>query len=87
MNVEQLITHYGYITVLIGAFLEGETIVIIAGFAAQSENIEQSVISGVYVHSLAADLLVDKFTEYGYTAKDISNKLPDAIRFLRNTFA
>ncbi len=60
---------------------------VIAGFAAQSEDIELAVVCGVYVHSLAADLLVKKYTEYGYTAKDISGKLPNAIRFLRDTFA
>ena len=60
---------------------------VIAGFAAQSKDIEKAVIAGVYIHSLAADLLVKKYTEYGYTAKDIITKLPDAIRFLRKTFA
>ena len=32
MNLEEVVTHYGYIGILIGTFLEGETILIIAGF-------------------------------------------------------
>jgi membrane protein DedA with SNARE-associated domain len=35
MSVEQLITQYGYFALLIGTFLEGETIVVIAGVLAQ----------------------------------------------------
>ncbi|MEK6799775.1 MAG: DedA family protein [Planctomycetota bacterium] len=34
MTLESLITTYGYWALLIGAFLEGETIVVLAGFAA-----------------------------------------------------
>ncbi len=34
MELQTLITHFGYLAVLIGTFLEGETILIIAGFAA-----------------------------------------------------
>ena len=30
MTLEQLLTHYGYVVLLLGTFLEGETIVIIA---------------------------------------------------------
>ncbi len=59
----------------------------LAGLISQSKNIEQAVISGVYMHSLAADLLLKKFTEYGYTASDILNNLPQAINFLRKSFA
>lgn len=33
MNLEQLITDYGYLAVLLVTFIEGETIVILAGFA------------------------------------------------------
>ncbi len=34
MSTEQLISHYGYLAIVLGTFLEGETIVIIAGFLA-----------------------------------------------------
>jgi len=58
---------------------------VLAGILAQTDNIEQAIISGVYIHSLAADLLVEKSTEYGYTATDISNNLPAAIKFLKDS--
>ena len=60
---------------------------IISGFLAQLKDIETSVITGVYLHSLSADLLVKKFTELSYTASDIMENLPNAIRFLRKSFA
>lgn len=34
MTVEALIQHYGYAAVLVGTFLEGETILVLGGFAA-----------------------------------------------------
>ena len=60
---------------------------IISGFLAQLKDIEASVITGVYLHSLSADLLIKKFTEYSYTASDIMDNLPNAIKFLRRSFA
>ncbi|MDO8549195.1 MAG: NAD(P)H-hydrate dehydratase [Ignavibacteria bacterium] len=60
---------------------------VIAGLISQLKNIEDALIAAVYLHSLAADLLLKKFTEYGYTASDISDNLPDAIKFLRKSFA
>jgi NAD(P)H-hydrate epimerase len=59
----------------------------IAGLFSQIKNPESAAIAGVYLHSLAADLLLRKYTEFGYTAEDIINKLPGAIKFLRNSFA
>jgi NAD(P)H-hydrate epimerase len=58
---------------------------ILAGFIAQSGLIEESVIAGVYLHSLAADLLLKDYTEYSFTASDIINKLPYAIKFIRKS--
>jgi len=58
---------------------------ILAGFIAQSETIEEAVIAGVYLHSLAADLLLKDYTEYGFTATDIINKMPSAIKFIRKS--
>jgi NAD(P)H-hydrate epimerase len=57
----------------------------IAGLFSQIKNPEKAAIAGVYLHSLAADLLLRKYTEFGYTAEDIINKLPGAIKFLRNS--
>lgn len=58
---------------------------VLAGLIAQSKEIEKSIIAGVYIHSLAADLLLKDYTEYGYTAENIVNNLPFAIKFLRNS--
>ena len=59
---------------------------VLAGFVSQQKDIEKAVICGVYIHSLAADLLLNDFTEYGYTAEDIIHNLPKAIKFLRKSF-
>lgn len=58
----------------------------IAGLLAQSNNIEETLISAVYIHSLAADLLLSEYGEYGITAELISKNLGKAITFLRKTF-
>jgi ADP-dependent NAD(P)H-hydrate dehydratase / NAD(P)H-hydrate epimerase len=60
---------------------------VIAGLFAQIKNAEDSSICGVYLHSLTADLLKDKLTEYSYTASDIINYLYESIKFLRKSFA
>lgn len=57
----------------------------IASLVAQSKNIEKSIISSVYLHSLSADLLLDEKTEFGLTARDILNNLPKTIKFLRDS--
>ena len=59
---------------------------VIASFIAQKKNLEEAIVSAVYIHSLSADLLLNKFTEYGYTAADISKNISSAIKFLRRTF-
>ncbi len=60
---------------------------ILSGLIAQQKLIESSVITGVYLHSLSADLLLKDFTEYSYTAEDIINNIAKAIKFLRNSLA
>ncbi len=59
---------------------------VLAGFLSQQKNIEKALICGTYIHSLAADLLLNSFTEFGYTAEDIMRNLPKAIKFLRKSF-
>ena len=59
---------------------------VIAGFLAQSDSIEDAVIAAVYLHSLSADLLMYEMTEYGFTATEIMENLPYAIKFIRDTF-
>jgi len=58
---------------------------VIAGFLSQVKDIEKALISGVYIHSLAADLLIEKYTELGFTATDLMNNIPSAIRSLGNS--
>lgn len=59
---------------------------VIAGFLAQSENIEEALISAVYIHSLTADLLLEEKTEYGYTSEDLIEGIPYAIKFILKSF-
>ena len=58
---------------------------VIASLAAQKESIEESVVASVYLHSLSADLLLNEYSEFGFTASDIINNLPKSIIFLRNS--
>lgn len=55
---------------------------VLAGLIAQGKDLENALIAGIYIHSLAADLLLPKYTEYGFTAVDIINNLPKAIKYL-----
>lgn len=57
---------------------------VIGGLLAQNKNREQSVISGVYIHSFNADLLAEKLTEYGFSAIDQIKNLPKTIKFLND---
>lgn len=58
MVLEQLITTYGYWAVLAGTFLEGETILILGGFAAHQGYLAlQWVILAAFTGSLCGDQL------------------------------
>jgi NAD(P)H-hydrate epimerase len=58
---------------------------VIAGFLSQTKSFEDSLMSGVYLHSFAADLLKEEKTEFGYTSTDLLEKLPFAIKFIKNS--
>ncbi len=58
---------------------------VLAGMLSQSNEIESAVTAGVYLHSLSADLLLKDRTEFGFTATDITDNLPSAIKFIRNS--
>ena len=58
---------------------------VISGLSAISHDFEKSIISAVYLHSLSADLLLDKYSEYGITPTLIMDNLHNAIKFLRNS--
>ncbi len=58
---------------------------VIASFVAQTNEIESSIISAVYLHSLSADLLLQSETEFGIDAEKVSANLSNAIKFLRKS--
>jgi membrane protein DedA with SNARE-associated domain len=58
MNLESFVQTYGYLAVLVGTFLEGETILVLAGFAAHQGYMKLPwVILAVFVGSLSGDQL------------------------------
>jgi len=44
MNLESIIEAYGYAAILVGTFLEGETILILGGFVAHGRNLLEKAI-------------------------------------------
>jgi NAD(P)H-hydrate epimerase len=58
---------------------------VIAGLYSQIKNSEDASVCGVYLHSLTADLLMEKMTEFSYSAGDISDYLFESIKFLRDS--
>ena len=58
MDLSSLIEHYGYAAILIGTFLEGETILVLAGLAAHQGYLVLSwVILAAFAGSLCGDQL------------------------------
>ena len=57
---------------------------VIAGFLSQSHDIQNALISGVYIHSFAADILAKSRTELGFMAHDLINILPSALRQIKS---
>ncbi len=60
---------------------------VIAGILAQSKNLIQSALSGVYIHGLSADLLEVKNTQYGLMSSELMKNIPNSFKFLRGSFA
>ena len=58
---------------------------IIAGLLSQNKDTEAAAISGVYIHSLSSDLLLNEKPISNYVASDIMNNYPSAIRFLEGS--
>lgn len=54
----------------------------IAGLLAQQNDIEKAVVTAVYLHSLAADILAEKRTKLDIVASDIQDYIPQTIKFL-----
>jgi membrane protein DedA with SNARE-associated domain len=56
--VEHFLEHFGYLAVLFGSFLEGETVVVVAGYAARRGYLSLSwVILAAFFGSVAGDQL------------------------------
>lgn len=56
--IESLIRHYGYLTILVGTFLEGETILVLGGLAAHRGLLWlPGVMACAFAGSLASDQL------------------------------
>jgi membrane protein DedA with SNARE-associated domain len=56
MTLEYLVSHYGYVALFIGVFLEGETLLILAGIAAHLGHLNLTwVILDAFAGSLAGD--------------------------------
>ncbi|MBU1100839.1 MAG: NAD(P)H-hydrate dehydratase [Bacteroidetes bacterium] len=59
---------------------------VLAGLACQQNDLGASAIAGVYIHGMAADLLMNEKTIYGFTAIDLLEKIPYAIKTLIDSF-
>lgn len=57
----------------------------IAGMLSQQNDIEKAVVTAVYLHSLAADILIEKRSKLDILATDIQNYIPQTIKFLENS--
>jgi len=58
MSLESLVEHYGYLAIFIGTFLEGETIVVLAGFLAHRGYLTlEWVIACAFIGTYAGDQL------------------------------
>jgi membrane protein DedA with SNARE-associated domain len=58
MSLESMVQTYGYVVVLVGTFLEGETVLVLGGFAAHLGYMKlPGVILAAFVGSLSGDQL------------------------------
>ena len=56
MSLEELVANYGYLAIVIGTFLEGETILVLGGFAAHRGFLELPwVMLCAFLGSMAGD--------------------------------
>lgn len=58
---------------------------VIGGLLAQGYSPLDSCRAGVYIHGLAGDLVSEKMYKYGYTASELADFIPFAIRSLDKT--
>ena len=58
MSLQSIVEHYGYLAILIGTFLEGETIVVIAGFLAHRGYLQlEWIIACAFIGTYIGDQL------------------------------
>ena len=58
MTLESIVEHYGYLAIFVGTFLEGETIVILAGFLSHRGYLNlEWVIASAFIGTYAGDQL------------------------------
>jgi membrane protein DedA with SNARE-associated domain len=58
VTIEQIVAQYGYSAIIVGTFLEGETILIVAGFAAHQGYLKLSwVMLAAFIGSFTGDQL------------------------------
>jgi membrane protein DedA with SNARE-associated domain len=75
MTIESLVQEFGYLAVFIGTFLEGETILVVAGFAAYEAYLELPwVIVTAFFGSLFGDQLY--FFIGRYKGRSLLNRYP-----------
>lgn len=58
---------------------------IITGLLSQNKNLEEAAITGVYLHSLSADLLLNEKPISNYLASDIMNTYAQTIKYLEGS--
>ncbi len=85
-NVHDLITHYGYLALLIGCMAEGETFVLLGGIAAHHGLL---TLSGVIIASMCGGIIGDQILFWlgrRYGSKIIARfeKYPEKIEKARN---
>ena len=52
---------------------------IIAGLLAQGADALEAAASGVYIHGLLADLLLEEYGYFGFMAGELAETIPEAI--------
>jgi len=57
----------------------------IAGLIAQKVKTEKAILTAVYLHGLAADILIRKRSKLDILATDIQNYIPQTLKFLRSS--
>ncbi|MCW8850823.1 MAG: NAD(P)H-hydrate dehydratase, partial [Melioribacteraceae bacterium] len=58
---------------------------IISAFVSQNVELEKAAIAAVYLHGLAADLILKKESEFGITPQKLIDRIPGTIKFLRKS--